>query len=66
MYRALIILIAATAFYNAGINPADFLCTKKPACSARLAEGRKRLLKVNWKPTVVFPKEAAKFKAGTP
>jgi hypothetical protein len=66
MYRAIIILIAASAFYSAGINPTDFLCASKPACAARLAEGRKRLLKVNWKPIVVFPKEAAKFKTATP
>jgi predicted deacetylase len=66
MYKALVILIALSAFNKAGINPSDFFCTNEPTCAARLTEGRKRLLKVNWKPLVVFPKEAAKFQAGTP
>lgn len=62
MYRLLVILIVASAFQQVGLSFKDFTNCKSRQCLRKIEVASRKVLRVDWKPISVFPKEAKQFK----
>ncbi|MBK9293430.1 MAG: hypothetical protein IPM57_03150 [Oligoflexia bacterium] len=62
MYNLLIKLMLLGALLQLGISASDFFKCRTNVCMERLESKSRKVLKVNWKPISVFPKEAKRFK----
>ena len=62
MYRLLMLAILATTLPEFGGIPRMLTGCRNPDCVRRVAAISKVATKVEWKPIVIFKKEAAQFK----
>lgn len=62
MYGLLLKIILIGAFLQLGISMSDVMTCYSRKCTERIADHSKDILKIDWKPISVFPKEAKKFR----
>lgn len=61
MYNLLLKLMISAALLEFGINYGQFICNTD-ACTHRIENASRDVLKINWKPITIFPEEAKKFR----
>lgn len=62
MYSLLIKLMITAALLQLGVSLDQYLSCNSKACTSRIEKASRDVLRVNWKPISMFPKEAKKFK----
>lgn len=62
MYNVLIKLIIAASLLELGLSFKDFGDCSSRACWSQLQQASQKVLRIDWKPISVFPKEAKRFK----
>ena len=62
MYRLLVLLMAATALEQIGMTISGFAECRSRECLQRIEKQSRNILKIDWKPISVWPKEASRFK----
>lgn len=61
MYSLLVRLMAIAALTQLGIGLLELRDCRSRACFARLERASRDVLRVDWKPISVFPREAQRF-----
>ncbi len=62
MYNLLIKLFIAAALLELGMSVSSFDDCPSRACLARIDRASRKVLKIDWKPISVFPREAKRFR----
>jgi hypothetical protein len=62
MYSVLIRLMVLAALTQLGITLADLRGCKGRECLVRIEKASRDVLRVEWRPTSIFPKERGKFR----
>lgn len=62
METLLIRLMFITAIIQLGYAVSDFENCHSRQCSAKIERASRDVLKINWKPIVIFPEEARRFR----
>lgn len=62
MYHILIKLIVAVSLLQLGINLTDSGECSSRECVARIERASHNVLRIEWRPISVFPKEAKRFR----
>ncbi len=62
MYSLLIKLMLISALLQLGISIEDYLFCNSKACTSRIEKASRDVLKIDWKPISVWPKEAQRFR----
>ena len=62
MYSLLIKLMLFSALLQFGISIEDYIFCKSKACRNRIEKASRDVLKIDWKPISIWPKEAQRFR----
>jgi hypothetical protein len=63
MYEMLVKLMFIAALMQIGISGVEFSqCVQDRNCMFRIQKASREVLKVDWKPIIIFPKESKRFR----
>lgn len=62
MYRLLVLLMLAAALSQLGLSASDVRNCHSRACFQQFEKRSRDVLRIDWKPMSVWPKEASRFK----
>lgn len=62
MYRLLFCAILVATFQEYGWKAQELYACRNEGCLKNAVAKSREITKVNWKPIILFPKEAAQFK----